>query len=65
MRLQSNSDDNSDPLPPIRSAIQTSEAQVVVKNKEKRITSTDYNQWDKFDAGIYLFVLAKFILNCF
>ncbi|XP_055325632.1 sperm-associated antigen 1 [Sitodiplosis mosellana] len=50
MRVQSNSEDNSDSLPPIRTVINSSETQVAVKNKEKRINATDYNQWDKFDA---------------
>lgn len=52
MRVESDSDDDSDSLPPIRTAIKQTDTQAAVKNKEKRITSTDYNQWDKFDAGI-------------
>ncbi|XP_031619941.1 sperm-associated antigen 1 [Contarinia nasturtii] len=51
IRDQSNFDNNlDDALPPIRSMIEVSEIQDAAKSRDKRITSTDYNRWDKFDA---------------
>lgn len=64
MRIKSNDEDNLESLPPIRAELKCSENQISVKNKKNRITATDYNRWDKFDAGNYfeINILSSFRL---
>lgn len=50
-------DSFDDSLPPVRSVSMVAEAAEAIdnlksiKNSSKRITSSDYQQWDKYDAG--------------
>lgn len=49
-----------DELPPIRTAtkpVEVIDTLKTIKPNSKRIASSDYNQWDKYDAGTMYFLL--------
>lgn len=56
IRVEMDIDDNfDDTLPPVRStkdAVNAIDALKSIKSKPQKITSFDYQQWDKYDAGI-------------
>lgn len=38
-------------FPPVRAVCMNQEPKTIMKNKPQRITSSEYDKWDKFDAG--------------
>lgn len=38
-------------FPPVRAACINQDPETTTKNKPQRITSSEYDKWDKFDAG--------------
>lgn len=55
IRAETNIKDISDDaIPPVRSAtgaVDVIDKLMSINSKPKRITSSDYDQWDKYDAG--------------
>lgn len=62
MRLDTGHTNNeNDELPPVRAAIKSCEVidNKAIKSNSKRIASSDYNQWEKYDAGIDIYVFPS------
>lgn len=53
-----------DELPPVRTAtkpVEAMDALKTIKPNSQRIASSDYNQWEKYDAGMKCVFFSSFL----
>ena len=67
MRVETKNISNDDcELPPVRAALKPDETLETIKTNSQRIASSDYNRWEKYDAGmtwVYFSILFLYFRN--